>query len=457
MRSTILKTTSAVLLVLLVMLCNHVFAFKIDSLKQYKIYVFEIKEEIAPPVLRRTQIAFREARENKSDIIIVHMNTYGGQLDAADSIRSIIMYSDIPVVVFIDNNAASAGALISIACDSIYMRSGASIGAATVVNQNGEPMPDKYQSYMRSLMRSTAQASGRDPQIAQAMVDPSIKINGITDTNKILTFTSAEAMQYGYCEGEASSIKEVIQLLGIKEYTIVEQELSALDKLISFLISPVVSGILIMMIIGGIYFEVQAPGIGLPLGIAVTGAVLYFAPLYLEGLAANWEILLFIGGLALIALEIFVIPGFGVTGVSGIVLVLAGLVLSMLNNSGFDFTFTSSEDILTAFSVVIIAIFMTVISGVYFSQKLLSSNRFAALSLMDQQKSSEGFTVINDKTKLLLHKEGVALTILRPSGNVDIEGVMYQATAQTGYIEKGERVKVIGLIHNQVVVEQVST
>jgi len=142
------------------------------------IYKFEIKEQIAPPAVRTTQRAFKEAAEAGADIMLLHMNTYGGLVDAADSIRTRILNSDIPVYVFIDNNAASAGALIAIACDSIYMSPVASMGAATVVDQSGQPVPDKYQSYMRSWMRATAEANGRDPDIAQAMVDPDIYIAG---------------------------------------------------------------------------------------------------------------------------------------------------------------------------------------------------------------------------------------------------------------------------------------
>ncbi|RLD57241.1 MAG: nodulation protein NfeD, partial [Bacteroidetes bacterium] len=143
------------------------------------VYKFDIKEQIAPPVVRTTQKAFKEAEERGAEIILIHMNTYGGLVDAADSIRTKILNCDIPVYIYIDNNAASAGALIAIACDSIYMAPVASIGAATVVDQSGKPVPDKYQSYMRSWMRATAEATGRDPDIAQAMVDPDIYIEDI--------------------------------------------------------------------------------------------------------------------------------------------------------------------------------------------------------------------------------------------------------------------------------------
>jgi membrane-bound serine protease (ClpP class) len=185
------------------------------------VYKLNIKQEITPGMWRQTKQAFEAADTLGADIILIHMNTYGGTVIDADSIRTKILQSNIPVYVFIDNNAASAGALISIACDSIYMRPGGSIGAATVVNQTGQAMPDKYQSYMRSTMRTTAEAKGKVPvvegndttyngggipRIAEAMVDPSIYIEGVIDTGKVLTFTSGEAVQYGFCDGLAENI-----------------------------------------------------------------------------------------------------------------------------------------------------------------------------------------------------------------------------------------------------------
>ncbi len=224
-----------------------------DSTKTI-VYKFNIKEEIAPPVWRQTKLALEEAKEISADYVLIHMNTYGGLMDAADSIRTALLQFPIPTMVFIDNNAASAGALISIACDSIYMRKGSNIGAATVVNQTGEVVADKYQSYMRSLMRSTAEANERDPDIAQAMVDPRIKIEHVIDSGSVLTFTVSEAIKNGFCEGEAENITEVLELAGLSDYKIIEQELSPMDHIIGFLIKPYISGILIMLIIGGSYF-----------------------------------------------------------------------------------------------------------------------------------------------------------------------------------------------------------
>ena len=421
-----------------------------------KIYVLQIFDEIGPPSWRTTKMGLQEAQEVNADIVIVHLNTYGGLVDAADSIRTALLNFPKPVWVFIDNNAASAGALISIACDSIYMRKGANIGAATVVTQSSESAPDKYQSYMRSMMRSTAQAQGRDPMIAEAMVDPDVYIEGIIDSGKVLTFTTEEAIAHGFCEGQAESIEDIIQKNGITEYEIVRQEISALDKFIGFLINPVISGILIMLIIGGIYFEMQSPGIGFALLVAVVAALLYFAPLYIEGLANNWEILIFIIGIGLLAVEIFVIPGFGVAGVSGIILIIGGLTLSLVGNVGLSMPEGDYTPVARSFALVALSILVALVGSFYLSTKLVKVKvGGSTIGLSEELRSSDGYSASESAYKELVGKTGVALTILRPAGKIEIDGEQYDATARTGYIEKGENVKIVAYENMQLIVKKV--
>ena len=428
----------------------------IDSSKVYNVYTFDIKEEIAPPVWHVTKKSFEAAKAIPADLILIHMNTYGGMLETADSIRTIILESKIPVWVFIDNNAASAGALISIACDSIYMRPGANIGAATVVNQTGEALPDKYQSYMRAMMRSTAETKGRDPRIAEGMVDPRIVIEGITDSGKVITFTTTEAMKFKYCEGSAESIPEVLKIVGIKNYTLIEHQITFLDRIIRFLINPIISGILIMIIIGGIYFELQTPGVVFPILAAITAAMLYFAPLYLEGLAANWEILIFIIGLVLLAVEIFVIPGFGVTGILGIIFIVGGLALSLVDNIGFEFSPAALGKLTTALFTVIIASFTSIIASFYISRKLLMTTRFGEIALVSVQNKEEGFTSAIASYSAMIGKEGVAKTVLRPAGKILIADETYDATAESGFIEKDEKIRVTRYANAQLFVRKIS-
>ena len=446
--------------VLLMFSLFSLFAESVNVRPQKKlVYVFPVMENIGPGIWRQTIKAFAEADSMNADIIVLHMNTYGGTVLDADSMRTKVLNSRIPVYVFIDNNAASAGALISIACDSIYMREGANMGAATVVNQTGQAMPDKYQSYMRSIMRSTAEAQGkdtvfagndtvikwrRDPKIAEAMVDPDIYIKGIIDSGKVLTMTPTEAIKYGFCEGVRKDIREVIEKADIKNYEIREYKKSGLDKIIGFLVNPIVSGILIMAMIGGIYFELQAPGIGLPIGLAITAAILYFAPLYLEGLAANWEIIIFIVGLLLLAVEILIIPGFGVPGILGIVMMVFGLILSLLDNVIFDFDNVEPARISAAIGTVLISILLSFFLSIWASSKLFASRKgiFSNFALHTTISTERSYVGVDQENESLLGKTGIAQTVLRLTGKISVDGAIYDAMSEGAFIEKGDKVRI---------------
>lgn len=435
-------------------------------------YKIDIKKEIGSTTWLYLDKGMEEAEEINASCIILHLNTYGGQVVFADSMRTRILNSEIPIYAFIDNNAASAGALISIACDSIYMRSGGSIGAATVVSQQGEAAPDKYQSYMRSMMRATAESHGkdttivgndtiikwfRDPAIAEAMVDQSLYVKGVADTGKVLTLTALEAIENGFCEGLAKNIPDVLKLTGHEGAILQTYKATAFDSIKGFLINPVIHGILIMIIIGGLYFELQSPGIGFPLIVSIIAAILYFSPLYIDGLAANWELALFVVGLVLIMLEVFVIPGFGVAGISGIILVVTGLVLSMVGNVVFDFSNVPFEETITAMLTVVLSLVLAVSSSVYITSRLIKNPKsFSFVALTATQDEDKGFIGIDSSIRGLIGKEGVAATVLRPSGRIEISDEPYDAISDDGFIEKGTSVIVTGVDAGQVIVEKKS-
>lgn len=406
-----------------------------------QVYRFEIKEDIGPNSWRTVKNAFEEAESRNVEWIIMEMNTFGGMVNFADSIRSRILDSPLQSIVFINHNAASAGALISLAADRIYMSKGSSIGAASVVDQTGEIMPEKYQSYMRGLMRATAEAKGRDPKIAEAFVDPEIDLPGIKPAGKILTLTSAEAVGIGLADGELASVQAVLEAVGAGQSEVVSHQITWIDQIISFLINPAVSGILILLIIGGIYFELQTPGIGFALIVAIVAAILFFAPLYIQGLADNWEIALFVVGIILIVLEIFVIPGFGIPGILGIIFLVCGLAFSMVANDWLNFKVAAPGLLMQSFLVVIASMGAAIILMVIFGKSMLQTKAFKRLVLQDEQRSIEGYTSSRHNA-LLVGKEGIAKTVLRPSGKIEIEGIWYDAVALDGYIDTGEAIYV---------------
>ncbi len=428
-------------------------------------YVIKLHKDIDKSALRTIGKGLEEAVAAEADYCIIDMNTYGGAVDAADSIRTAILNAPMPVISFINIQAASAGALISIACDSIYMNTGSSIGAATVVNGAGEVMPDKYQSFMRGMMRSTAESHGkryeldsngdtisfwrRDPSIAEAMVS----------RDSVLSFTPSEAIENGYCEGMASSVDEVISAIMTGNYgykgangeetvkaEIIYQKESILDKIINFLLSPMLQGLLLMLIVGGIYFEMQSPGIGFPLIAAITGAVLYFAPLYLEGVVQNWEIALFIIGILLMAVEIFVLPGFGVAGISGIICMIVGLAFAMVDNDLLTLEEGSFNirPLLKPFATVLVSITISLFGSIYLASRLYGTKAFSQIALKTDLTQEAGFVgVERESLQHLAGCCGVVVTDLKPSGTVEIEGKRYYAQINTGFAAKGSEIVVI--------------
>ena len=410
--------------------------------EQIKVMVMEIKSTIDPRTTRYVNLALEHADKINAELIILEMDTYGGTVNDAKDIVEFLLDLEIPVYVFIDKDAASAGALISIACDSIYMSPGSSIGAATVVVPDGTAAPDKYQSYMKSTMRSTAEVTGRDPEIAEAMVDEDIEIEGITKAGNVLTFTVSEAIKHGFCEAQVKTIEEILKRSGIESYEIYRFTLDATEKIIAVFLNPFISGLLIMIIIGGIYFELQTPGVGFPILASLVAVIFYFVPYYLNGLAENWEIIAFMVGVVLLALEIFVIPGFGIFGISGLILTVGSMILVMVNNDIFDFSFVADKDLFLAITTtltgIVGGIMLLFVGGV----RLTQTKFFKKIALESVMDSKEGYTSSFIK-KDLIGKTGTTYTVLRPSGKIMIEGEFYDAYTRGNYIKKDEKIIVI--------------
>ncbi|MDD4922800.1 MAG: NfeD family protein [Bacteroidales bacterium] len=434
-----------------------------------KVLQINLRKEVNSLSWMEIKTGLEEARQQHYHSVLINMNTYGGEVLYADSIRTAILNAPMPVYVFINNNAASAGALISIACDKIFMRTSGTIGASTVVDQTGAAAPDKYQSYMRGIIRATAQAQGkdtiikgndtsivwhRDPKIAEAMVDEDIYIKNIVDTGKVLTFTASEAQQNGYCDGITESADELLtKYIGYSDYDLKVFKMKGWDFMKGQLMSTALRGILIMIIVAGIWFELQAPGIGFPTLAAILAAVFYFAPLYMDGLAQNWEIIIFILGLILLFMEVFVIPGFGVAGVSGILFIICGLTFALIDNATFHFSLQGLDGIEEPLILVSLSMVAAVLICLWVTTKIGGGNGvFQKMALTSVQNNEEGFIGVPMEIKDMVGKTGIADTVLRLSGKVRINDKMYDAVSEYGFIEKGEKVRVTRYESGQVYV-----
>ncbi|MCL1973840.1 MAG: nodulation protein NfeD, partial [Bacteroidetes bacterium] len=287
----------------------------------------------------------------------------------------------------------------------------------------------------------------RDPAIAEAMVGK--------DSANVLNFTTEEAMEHDYCEGKAQSIEEVIGLLGVGEYRFEAYAPTALDRIIGFFLLPLIQGLLIMVIIGGIYFELQTPGVGFPLILAITAALLYFLPLYLEGIAQYWELLMVIAGLALIFVEIFVTPGFGFLGISGIVLFALGLILSMIDKSVFRFPGPFNWVLVVKpISVVTISGFLSLAGLLWMVHRIYPTRFFNAVALRTELEGDKGFVGVPVVESSLIGSAALVFSDLKPAGKVLLDHKLYEASAEFGMIAKGAEVRVVRIEGGRLYCEQ---
>lgn len=398
------------------------------------------------------QRGLNQAVRNEASGVVLYIDTFGGLVDAADKIRKNLLDSDLNIIAYIDKNAASAGALISFAADSIFMAPGASIGAATVVDGTGTYATEKMQSYMRGLMRSTASANNHDPRIAEAMVDESIEIEGVVEAGKLLTLSTREAVDLGVAVGEFRSLSEVLRYMDWEEKELFDFEEFWAESVLRFLANPVVSSILMLMMLGGLYFELQSPGVGFPGIVAGIGTLLFFAPLYIMGLAQSWEIILFFIGVILILVEVFVLPGFGISGILGVTLVVLSMGSSLVGNVGT--SYPELHQISQAIWTMAITLILGVAMIVSMVRYLPENKLFNKLVLADQTDRGRGYTSSESKDDLI-GLEGETITALRPAGTVLVNGRRVDVVSVGDFVEKGAKVKVVDTSGSRVMVDRV--
>ncbi|MCC5926254.1 MAG: nodulation protein NfeD [Bacteroidetes bacterium] len=415
------------------------------------VYLIHVEGLVDNGLNKYIQRGLSQASSNDAAGVILHMDTFGGLVDAADKIRKNLLDSDLTIVSFIDKNAASAGALIALATDSIFMAPGASIGAATVVDGAGSYASEKMQSYMRGIMRATAQATGRDPRLAEAMVDERVVIEGVVEDGQLLTLSTTEAVELGLADGSFRTVDQIMVHMGWEDKELFDFQEFWAESVLRFLSNPVITSLLMLMMLGGLWFELQSPGLGFPGAVSAIGALLFFAPLYIMGLAQSWEILLFALGVGLILVEIFVLPGFGVPGILGISLVLFSMGISLIGNVGL--SFPEMHQVTQAIWTMAVTLILGVAMISSMIRYLPDNKMFNKLVLADQTDRNHGYTSSDSKDDLL-GLEGVAITSLRPSGTVLIQDRRIDVVSVGEFIEKGAHVKVVDTSGTRVMVNR---
>jgi membrane-bound serine protease (ClpP class) len=416
--------------------------------KQNNVYIGKVEGEIDLGLAPYVKRIISEAEKNNASIIIFKINTFGGRVDAATQIKDAILNSKIETVAFIDKRAISAGSLIALSCNKIVMVPGASIGATTVVDQTGKKQSEKVQSFMRSEMRATAERTGRRTDIAEGMVDERIMIDGLVDSTRLITLTAKEAIKYGIADTILTDIDAVLNYTGNSNAVVTELDINYGEKFVRFINNPIITSILMMIIMVGMFMEIKTPGWGVAGTASLIALALFFGSGYILELASIMDIIIFIIGVVFLILEIFVIPGFGIFGILGIVLIITGLFMGLIP----DISLVETDALSTAVMQLAGSFVLSAVVVYFLAKTLPKTTMWNKLILNKGINTASGYAA-KKEFKHLIGANGFALTDLRPSGTAIFNEKRYDVVSQGEYIEKGCKVEVIKVDGLKIVVK----
>jgi len=433
------------------------------------VYVLYVTGTIEPGLVPYTRRALKEAHTNGADALIVEIETFGGRVDVMTELSDVLMESEIETTIaFINHRAISAGALIALSCKHIVMAPKGTIGAATPVypGEGGKMVEagQKVVSFAREEFYAAAEENGHPTDIATAFVDKEVKVVRVTaegdtivvsEKGSVLTLSTSKAIQWGLAEYEAKDVEQVLDLYGLTGATIHYIKPNWAENLARFLTSGVIASLLLTAGILAIYTEVRTPGFGLPGFIGTVCLMLFFGGQYIVGLAGIEDLILFALGVILIAVEIFILPGFGIAGVLGITALIGSFIMAMVKYKPSVPIDVYIPSLVNAGTVVTVSLFSSVILGAVMMRFLPKSHMFSRLILADSTSDETGFQAPPPNLKTYLGKIGVTTTSLRPSGTILIEDSPVDVVTEGDFIEPGRRVQVVQVEGTRVVVRAV--
>ncbi len=432
------------------------------------VYVISIEGEIEKGLVWVIRRGLREAEESGAGAIILHMDTNGGRADATQEIMELLNRTDIPTYTYVDTKAFSAGAYIAVATDHIYMAPASMIGAATPIAASplggaagmDEATAEKMTSAFRAMIAATAEQHGHPVEVVEAMVDRDVEIPGIIEEGKLLTLTGkkAESGEVGLSEGIAESLDILIEELELERSPLQTLKITPSEQLARFITGSMVTVLLLMGGLAGIYFEIRSPGFGLPGILGISCLALFFFGHYIAGLAGYEELLLFIVGAVLLFIEIFITPGFGLLGGAGILCLAVSLITAMARGplftppEGFNPDYGQA---LMNFGWSLLGL-VVIIALTYRFVFVKSSPFYGKFVLTSEEKREEGYDGSSEKLSGLMGKRGAAITRLRPAGKARIDGRPIDVVSRGAYLDPETPVEVIEVRGNRVVVKKVA-
>ena len=391
-----------------------------------------VENGLAPYVAR----GLREAAAAGAAAVYLDIDTPGGRIDAAERIADAVGASQVPVYAFVNPRAYSAGALIALSAKAIYMRPGAVLGAATPVDGQGVKASEKMVSAMRAEFRALAEARGLDPRIAEAMVDERIEVPGLDTPDELLTLSTQEALRVGFAKAAVAGQPELLSAIGLSGASVVTIDPNWAELVVRFLTNPLVAPLLLSLGVLGLVFEIKTGAFGLGGLVSLVSLGLFFGSSLLVGLA-GWEEIILLGlGLVAIAVEVFILPGFGAAGVLGLLALGAAAVLAMIG------TAPTAADITQALIVLGASLANTLAVAYAWLRHLPNSGRFAGLFLRGGAHQADGY-IAGPPRSDLVGLDGVAVTDLRPSGTAQIGPERIDVVTEGEYVPQGRAVRVV--------------
>ena len=419
-----------------------------------EVYVAPIKGTIERGIAAFITRVMTDAENNGADAVIFEIDTPGGALDAALTIRDAILYSEVKTIAFIHPRAISAGALISLATDHIVMLEGGTIGAATAVDQQGNKASEKIISYFRNEMKATAEKTGRPSKLAEGMVDEDVDIEDLAPKGKLLTLTTEEALEQGIAEhiitesNRSEQLVSVLKHYNLENANILRQTTNWTEVIVRWLTYPTLASLLMSLGFLGLIFEIQSPGwgIGGTLGLICLG--LFFGSHLLVHLADWGEIMLFFLGLILVFVDLFFVAGFGVMAIPGVGLMIIGLFLSLMGRTEL-WTLGSISDALTP---LLAAMIITTILAIVMIRMLPKSSFWERVVLTTEEKASDGYRV--SPYEDFGGATGIARTDLRPSGTGEFDGRRVSVATEGNFLEKDSPITVVNIGGSYIIVRK---
>ena len=425
--------------------------------KVYRVPIQGVIDLGLPTFIER---AIEEAENNQVEVIIFDIDTFGGRVDAATQIKDAILDSKVPTIAFINRRAISAGALISLSCETIYMTGGGTIGAATAVDMSGKKASEKVISYMREEMASTAESRNRNTIISKCMVDEELSfthiiIDGdsveVTDLEgrkegKLITLTTEQALKYKIADGTAEDMDELLALLELSEATVKSFSENWSENLVRFLTNPVVASLLTTFGFLGILFELQSPGWGIPGTFGAVCLALSLGASAIVRLATMSDLLIVLVGLVLLMVEALLIPGFGIAGVAGIGVILWGLYLLLLPDVP-----VSEEVYHSALNGLTIGLIGGIIALVLLFRMVTKTKFWTKLTSPGVESQDEGYST-SIGLEDMVGKNGIATSDLRPSGWALFGDQKIFVVTEGEFVDKDQSIKVLSVDGNRVVV-----